>query len=105
MSRKESIILIFLILIFSLINISNYLESRSNSRYYQLIIKEEAKQISINSASLEEIELLPGIGPALARRIIEYRERNGGFKEISEIKKVKGIGEKLFEKIRPYIKL
>ena len=49
------------------------------------------------------MEKLTGIGPALAGRIIEYRESNGAFKSIEEIKKVRGIGEKTFEKMRDEI--
>lgn len=56
--------------------------------------------ININTADAKELEKLTGIGPVLADRIIEYRESNGAFKSIEEIKKVRGIGEKTFEKMR-----
>lgn len=59
--------------------------------------------ISINSADMEELTMLPGIKDGLAKRIIDYRNNNGGFKELEEIKNVSGIGEKTFEKILPYI--
>lgn len=59
--------------------------------------------ININTADAKELEKLTGIGPALAGRIIEYRESNGAFKSIEEIKKVRGIGEKTFEKMRDEI--
>ena len=59
--------------------------------------------ISINSADMEELTRLPGIKDGLAKRIIDYRNNNGGFKELEEIKNVSGIGEKTFEKILPYI--
>ncbi|MBQ9487070.1 MAG: helix-hairpin-helix domain-containing protein [Selenomonadaceae bacterium] len=59
--------------------------------------------ININTADAKELEKLKGVGPAIAGRIIEYRESNGAFKSIEEIKKVRGIGEKTFEKMRDEI--
>ncbi len=61
--------------------------------------------VSLNNATLEELDTLPGIGPAMAQRIIDYREANGGFKNIEEVKLVSGIGDKLFEKIKEKISL
>lgn len=58
------------------------------------------KIININMADVAELDKLSGIGPAIAARIIDYREKNGGFKNIGEIKLVSGIGDKLFEKIK-----
>ncbi len=63
----------------------------------------DSKLISINTASLEELMTVNGIGEAKAISIIEYREKNGLFKDISEIKNVSGIGEALYEKIKDYI--
>ena len=61
--------------------------------------------ININTATAEELDKLPGIGPAIAGRIIDYRNKNGGFMNVAEIKLVSGIGEKLFEKIKDKISL
>lgn len=55
--------------------------------------------VNINTASATQLDSLDGIGATYAQRIIEYREANGGFKSIEEIKNVKGIGDKTFEKI------
>ncbi len=59
--------------------------------------------ININTASQAELESLPGIGPTLARRIIEFREKHGPFNSIEDIKKVPGIGETTFSRIKDYI--
>lgn len=59
--------------------------------------------VNINTASSEELELLPRVGPALAGRIIEFREANGPFQTVDEILAVKGIGESSFAKLEPYI--
>ena len=59
--------------------------------------------ININTASAEELDALPGIGPTMAKRIIEYRETEGAFTAIEDIKKVKGIGEAKFEKMKDKI--
>jgi len=61
--------------------------------------------VNLNTASQGELESLSGIGPAFAGRIIEYREKNGGFRDINEVKLVSGIGEKLFEKIKDGISI
>ena len=61
--------------------------------------------ININTADEKELQKIKGVGLALAGRIIEYRENNGAFKSIDEIKKVRGIGEKTFEKMRDQIKV
>ena len=59
--------------------------------------------ISINDASIEQLTTLPGIGKSKANDIIEYRNQNGKFQTIDDIKKVKGIGESVFEKIKDSI--
>ena len=59
--------------------------------------------VNINTASMEELQLLPRVGPSLAGRIVEFRQANGGFRTVDEILAVKGIGESSFEKLEPYI--
>ena len=63
----------------------------------------EPAMININTASAEDLQLLPGIGPLLAERIIAYREENGPFEIPGELMNVPGIGEKKLEEIWDYI--
>lgn len=62
-------------------------------------------KLNLNTATLDELKSLPGVGEVTARNIIEYREKNGGFKNLEELKKVKGIGEKKFELLKNYLTL
>ena len=57
--------------------------------------------VNINTASSSELEALPGIGPAKAKAIVDYRQQHGAFKSVEELKNVKGIGEGIFSKLRP----
>ena len=59
--------------------------------------------VNINTADAERLATLKGIGPALAQRIIDYREQNGAFKSVDEIKNVRGIGEKKFDAFKDKI--
>ena len=62
-------------------------------------------KININTASESELDTLPGIGPSTALKIIKYREENGKFKSIEDIKEVSGIGESKYEQIKDLIKI
>ncbi len=61
--------------------------------------------VSINSATEIELQTVPGIGPSMAKRIIDYRMANGDFPQLEDLRKVKGMGEKLFSKIQEWITL
>lgn len=60
-------------------------------------------RINLNTATQAELELLPGIGPAMAKRIMEYRASHGNFKTIDQLDNVKGIGPRTLTKLRPLV--
>jgi competence protein ComEA len=61
------------------------------------------KAVNINAADLPQLTSLPGIGPKIAQRILDFRKTNGAFKKPADLMKVKGIGAKLFDKIQPLV--
>jgi competence protein ComEA len=64
---------------------------------------EKGGTVNVNTATVQELQLLPRVGPALAQRILEFREKNGPFKSPEELMRVKGIGEKSFALLKPYV--
>ena len=59
--------------------------------------------LNLNTATASQLESLPGIGARTAALIVEYRQKNGGFKKVEELMNVRGVGEKSFLKIKPLI--
>lgn len=59
-----------------------------------------ARRVNINAATMAELEMLPGIGPALARRIIEDRDTHGPFQSLDALDRVKGIGPRTIDRLR-----
>lgn len=59
--------------------------------------------MNINTATQNELENLPGIGPSIASRIIEYRDQNGKFSKVEDLQNVKGIGDAKFNNIKEYV--
>ena len=64
-----------------------------------------AEPLELNSATADALTAIPGIGTVMADRIVSWRNEHGPFRRVEDLMKVKGIGEKLFEKIRPYVKV
>lgn len=59
--------------------------------------------LNLNDASIEQLDALPGIGPAMAERIVAYRDEHGPFKQVEQLDAVKGIGLRTLEKLRPHL--
>jgi competence ComEA-like helix-hairpin-helix protein len=59
--------------------------------------------VNINTAGIEELDGLPGVGPAMARQIVEYRTNHGPFKSLQELRSIKGMGPKKLEKLQPMV--
>lgn len=111
MNQREKTVLIFLsavLLIGAAVNwYRNWQLKRRLAAFPLNLIRTDTETsdtlIDLNSATPEQLEALPGIGPVLAQRIVSYRERHGGFKNISEVLNVTGIGPKKFAAISGYI--
>jgi len=69
------------------------------------IMADSGQQIALNTAAAEELERLPGVGPAMAARILAYRAQAGSFGKLEDLMQVTGIGPKKFAKIAPFVKL
>jgi competence protein ComEA len=65
--------------------------------------KELAGKLNLNTATEEQLMLLPTIGPAKAERIVIWRKKNGGFRRIADLRRVKGIGYKTFKRLEPFL--
>ena len=59
--------------------------------------------VNLNTATAEQLATIPGVGPKMAERIIDYRQKNGGFKKLEDLMNVSGVGEKSFLKMKPLI--
>ncbi len=60
-------------------------------------------KVNVNTASVDQLSLLPRVGPSVAARIVEFREQNGKFKKPEDLLLVSGIGDRTFDLIRPYV--
>lgn len=63
------------------------------------------KQVNINEATAAELSGLPGVGEKIAERIVEYRNKKGNFHHVDDLQNVKGIGKKMFAKIKPFVEI
>lgn len=60
-------------------------------------------RVDLNAAGVEELEEIPGVGPTLARRIVDFRDEFGPFESVDDLLNVRGIGVRSLERIRPYV--
>lgn len=65
--------------------------------------KELTGKVNLNTATEDQLQLLPSVGPAKAERIVAWRKKNGGFKRPADLRRVKGFGYKTFKKLEPYL--
>ncbi len=63
-----------------------------------------ATPVSLNTATLDQLDGLPGVGPVLAQHILDYRTRNGGFRSVDELREVNGIGDRRFADLRNLVR-
>jgi competence protein ComEA len=63
----------------------------------------DGRKVNVNSADASQLALLPRVGPAIAQRIVDYRKQNGPFKKPEDLMLVRGIGEKTYELLKPYV--
>lgn len=75
----------------------------NNDRIIENMNEKISEKVNLNQASIEELCELPGVGESLAQRIINYREENGKFKKIEDLKNVSGFGDKKYESLKEYI--
>ena len=97
MKREFTSLLVLVLIIFSLNQLGFAQQAPAPS-------KETGKSVvNINSAGQSELERLPGIGPSLAKKILDFRQKNGQFKNPNDLMAVPGIGEKKFEQLKSLI--
>jgi competence protein ComEA len=65
--------------------------------------KQLTGKLNLNTANEEQLQLLPTVGPAKAERIVAWRAKNGGFKRVADLRRVKGFGYKTFKKLEPFL--
>jgi competence protein ComEA len=75
----------------------------SEGRPHQSSAPPATPALNLNTATQADLEKLPGVGAATAKQILEYRQKNNGFKKVEELMNIKGIGEKSFLKLKPLV--
>lgn len=90
----------YLLLLLSISTIQPYIVKAEAT---ETVSRSEISAVNINSASADEMASVPGLGEKKSQAIVKFREKHGPFARVEDLKKVDGIGDKLFEKIRQYV--
>jgi competence ComEA-like helix-hairpin-helix protein len=93
MNRSRAVAQSFAFLIFALL-----VASRGTAEK-----KPPAKPLDLNTATIEQLEQLPGVGPRTARDIVKFREKSGPFRRVEDLLAIRGITKRRLEKLRPYV--
>ena len=97
--------IVMVLLLFGLATSSGLCHESSPTTRGEVAAPTAPNPVDLNAASPEQLDTLPGIGPALAARIVAYRDEHGPFTEVEQLNKVKGIGARTLEKLRPLLVL
>jgi competence protein ComEA len=106
LTKEEKYLIIFLALcLFSFLSVKVF-----NLKKIAIEMESDTTQaiifpLDINSATYNQLLHIPGIGPVMAQRIIEYRDARGRFNDLQELKEIKGIGDKKLEQLQKYLKI
>ena len=111
MTKQEKLVIYFLIAMLVLGFAVKFYKAKANRINLKvekvdidiLKISKEKNMVNINTAAARDLARLPGIGPGLAQRIVDYRDKNGNFISADDLKEVSGIGERRYQEIKDYI--
>lgn len=104
MVKKAAVIYISLVVLFLAV-IASVHRWHSNTQGYELddySTPAQIQKINLNTATAEQLQMIPGIGPAISERIIVYRDTNGPFTKVEDVLYVKGVGESLLSRLLIY---
>lgn len=106
LTKEEKYLIIFLALcLFSFLSVKVFNLKKIAIEVGSDTIQEVVFPLDINSATYNQLLHIPGIGPVMAQRIIEYRETHGRFNDLRELREIKGIGDKKLKQLQKYLKI